>query len=109
MTPVEIISICIIALVLIVGAILAIKKFFALPVAQRKELIINWLTGAVVTAQNLITEKTDEANKAKFEQVLKQFQTNAPLLYKLFIKFTGDLKLEDLIEEALENIKNTEF
>lgn len=109
MTLVEIISICIIALVLIVGAILAIKKFFALPVAQRKELVINWLTGAVVTAQNLITEKTDEANKAKFEQVLKQFQTNAPLLYKLFIKFTGDLKLEDLIEEALENIKNTEF
>ena len=109
MDAITIISICIIAIVLIIGLILAIKKFFALPVAQKKELIINWLTGAVVTAQNLITEKTDEANKEKFAQVMTQFQTNAPLLYKLFIKFTGDLKLEDLIEEALENIKNTEF
>ena len=109
MTVVDIIALSIIGIVLILGAICAVKKFFALPVEKRKELIINWLTGAVVTAQNLITDKTDEANKAKFDQVMNQFKKNAPLTYKIFIKFTKGLNLEDLIEEALENIKNTEF
>lgn len=109
MTITEIISIGVIAIVLVIGAALAIKKFFALPVAQRKDLIIHWLTGAVVVAQNSIKEHTDEANKAKFNQVLEEFQNKAPLLYKLFIKFTSDLNLDELIEEALQNIKNTKF
>lgn len=104
-----IISICIIAIVLIIGAIIAIKKFFSLSEEDKKELIINWLTGAVVAAQKLIKDKSDEANHAKFEQVVSQFKTRAPWLYKLFIKFTKNLNLDDLIEQALESIKNTEF
>ena len=105
----EIIALCFIGVILIIGAIIGIKKFIMCSPEQRKELIINWLTGAVVTAQNLIVEKSDKANKAKFEQVLNEFKTNAPWLYKLFIKYTKDLTLEELIEKALEQVKNTKF
>lgn len=109
MNIITIVSIAILAVILIVGAIIAVKKFFALSKEQKEELIINWLTGAVVTAQKLIIEKTSEANKEKFNQVVNQFKKNAPWVYKLFIKFTGELNLEDLIEKALQQIKDTEF
>lgn len=109
MGTIDIIALCFIGIILIIGAALAIKKFWLCPPEQKKELIINWLTGAVVNAQNLIIEKTDEANKEKFNQVLNQFKANAPWLYKLFIKFSKDLQLESLIEQALTNIKNTKF
>lgn len=109
MTTLEIISIVFIGLIILIGGIIGVKKFIMCSPSQRKELILKWLTGAVVAAQNAITEHSDEANKAKFDQVMNEFKTNAPMLYKLFITFTKDLNLEDLIEQALENIKNTEF
>lgn len=84
-------------------------RFFKMDDAKKKELIIKWLTGAVVTAQNLITEKSDTANKEKFEQVLREFKKNAPLTYKLFAKFSKNINIEELIEAALTTLKNTKF
>ena len=104
-----------IILLIILGAVALgvatffIIRFFKLDDAKKKELIIKWLTGAVVTAQNLITEKSDTANKEKFEQVLREFEKNAPLTYKLFAKFSKSINIEELIEEALTALKNTEF
>lgn len=83
--------------------------FFKMDDNKKKELIIKWLTGAVVTAQNLITEKTDEANKEKFEQVLNEFKKNAPITYKIFAKFSKNINIEELIEVALTTLKNTKF
>ena len=109
MVDTTIISICVLALVLIAGIVIAIKKFFALSKEERKDRIINWLTGAVVTAQRLIDKDIIGANEEKFNQVVNEFKTKAPLLYKIFIKFTNGLELGDLIEEALKNVKDAKF
>ena len=106
---IDIILLIILGVVAIGIATFFIIRFFKMDDAKKKELIIKWLTGAVVTAQNLITEKSDTANKEKFEQVLREFKKNAPITYKIFAKFSKTINIEELIEEALTALKNTKF
>ena len=106
---IDIILLIILGVVALGAATFFIIRFFKMDDEKKKELIIKWLTGAVVTAQNLITEKSDTANKEKFEQVLREFKKNAPLTYKLFAKFSKNINIEELIEAALTTLKNTKF
>lgn len=70
----------------------------------RKETIKKWLISAVVAAEAAIKESG--AGKEKMEMVLEYFKTNAPFTYKIMMRFTKDVDLSTLIEQALATVKD---
>ena len=100
-TIILIVAIAIIAVVALVGFIMKWRK---LPKEEKRIMLKNWLIGAVVGAQNYL-----ENNEEKLQMVKDEFAKKAPFFYKLFVKFTKDFDLEELIEEALTEVKNTKF
>lgn len=100
-TIILIIAIAVIAICALIGFIIKWKK---MPKEEKKMVLKNWLIGAVVGAQNYL-----ENNEEKLQSVKDEFAQKAPFFYKLFVKFTKDFDLEELIEEALTEVKNTKF
>lgn len=70
---------------------------------QRKETVKQWLVSAVVAAEAAIKESG--AGKEKSEMVMNYFKEKAPFIYKIIMRFTKDADLQDLINKALEMVK----
>lgn len=84
-----------------------IVKFIKMPAEERKQLLVNWVMGAIVAAQNHFTESGHGAEK--LAEVEEYFKTKAPMVYKIVLKFTKTTDLRDVIETALNIIKETKF
>ena len=70
---------------------------------ERKETVTQWLISAVVAAEAAIKESG--AGAEKMQMVLDHFKQNAPALYKIMLKLTKDVDLEELVEKALALVK----
>lgn len=70
---------------------------------ERKETIQQWLVSAVVAAEDAIKESG--AGQKKMEMAMDYFKTNAPFAYKIMMRFTKDVSLQELIDKALEMVK----
>ena len=88
------------AIAFLVWKIIAIVK---MPKEEREELIKKWLMSAIVMAESTIKEKG--AGKEKLQMVIAEFETTAPFIYKFLIKITDGLDLEEIINNALQTIK----
>lgn len=100
-TIILIIAIAVIAVIALIGLVVKWRKMSK---EEKKQVLKNWLIGAVVGAQNYL-----ENNEEKLQMVKDEFATKAPFWYKLLIRFTKEFDLEELIEEALTEVKNTKF
>ena len=103
----EWIIIAIIAAIVVVVGAFYIMKIIKMSPEERKQLLIDWVMGAIVAAQNNFTE--DGHNAEKFAQVEQYFKSKAPMLYKIILKITKGTNLKDVIETALTTIKETKF
>lgn len=92
------------ALVALGFAIWKIIQIVRMSPEERKEIIKQWLIGAVVAAESAIKESG--AGKEKMALVKEQFETKAPFIYKILMRVTNDAELEDLIEKALQMVKD---
>ena len=88
-------------------AIIAVLAYFGIKVAkmdpeERKALLISYLAGLINKAEGQIGSGH---GKEKLEQVERWFYEKAPFIYKLILKKFGKENLQELIEEALKQIK----
>lgn len=96
----------ILALVLAGGIAVAIWKVIQIvrmPEDERNNVIKKWLLSAVVAAEDAIKESG--AGQEKMQLVIQEFQKKAPAIYKLMMKITKGATLEELIENALQMVK----
>lgn len=70
---------------------------------ERKETVKQWLVSAVVAAEATIKESG--AGQEKMKMVLEHFKKKAPILYKFAVSITKDINLQEVVEEALQTIK----
>ena len=71
---------------------------------DRKELLLNFLKGAVVAAEEYIGSGHGDE---KLEYVEEYFNKNAPWFLKILLTIFGKDSLKGLIEEALTAVKNS--
>ena len=74
-----------------------------MPKEQRKQVIKDWIISAVVLAEDAFDESG--MGEQKMQTVLEKFAKKAPITCKILLKITKDLKLEDIVDEALSMIK----
>jgi len=103
----EIVFYCVIgfvAIAAIVGLVTFLIKFFKLPKDEKKEIIIALLMGFITQAEE---DWSDFENKGKEKliQVAQDFADKAPIMVKLFFKFSDEKDLGVYIEEALRRVK----
>ena len=92
------------AVVIGVGVIAwRIVQVIRMPKEERAEVVKQWLISAVVAAEAAIKE--EGAGAEKMQMVLDKFKTDAPVIYKLIMSITKDIDLQDLVEKALEMVK----
>ena len=96
--------VALIAVAALAFAIWKIVQVVRMSPEERKEMLKQWLIGAVVVAEAAIKESG--AGKEKMQLVKEYFQNNAPLTYKILMRITNDAELEDLINKALEMVKD---
>lgn len=71
---------------------------------ERKELIKTYLKGLVAEAEKQIGAGNGDL---KFAQVEEWFNKKAPMVLKIVLSILGKENLEDLIEDALKEIKES--
>lgn len=97
-------------LIAIAGAILIgfciykIVKFCKMTPEEKQEIVKQWLVAAIVAAENAIKEHG--AGQEKLQMVIDKFNDKAPMLCKIILKFTNTKTLKDLIDEALNTVKD---
>lgn len=94
-----------IGLIAIVALVIFLIKFFKMSKEERKELIINFLTGLVTAAEDLYVEHG--MGKEKIKMVQESFNKTAPWFLKIILILTKTADLDELIEVALARVKNT--
>lgn len=80
-----------------------IVKICKMKPEERKKLILNFLKGAVVAAEEYIGSGHGQE---KLEYVEKYFKENAPWFLKILLLISGEDSLSGLIEEALTAVKD---
>lgn len=71
---------------------------------KRKELLLNFLKGAVVSAEEYIGSGHGDE---KLQYVEDYFNKNAPWFLKILLTIFGKDSLKELIEEALSAVKGS--
>lgn len=71
---------------------------------KRKELLLNFLKGAVVAAEEYIGSGHGDE---KLQYVEDYFNKNAPWFLKILFAISGQNDLKSLIEEALEAVEGS--
>jgi DNA-binding protein YbaB len=71
---------------------------------EKQEIVKQWLIAAIVAAENAIKEQG--AGQEKLQMVIDKFNDKAPMLCKIILKFTNTKTLKDLIDEALNTVKD---
>ena len=94
-----------IGIILLSAGIFAIVKICKMSEEERRNLIIQWLIGAVTIAENAIKEQG--AGVQKLEMVISEFNKKAPILCKILLYITKCESLTEMIEKALEMAKST--
>ena len=94
-----------IIVIAIAAAAIYVVRIVKMSPEERKQLIMQWLIGAVTIAENAITE--NGAGVEKMEMVVSNFKKKAPLTCKIIMKITKTENLTDLIEKALETVKTS--
>lgn len=88
---------------LILGVVIYyIVKICKMKPEDRKALILNFLKGAVVAAEEYIGKGHGQEKLAYVEEYFKK---KAPWFLKVLFAITGKDSLDDLIEEALKAVK----
>lgn len=103
MTTIDWIIFGVIAALLLGFGIWKIVEFCRLTKEQKIQIVKQWLVGAVVAAEAAIT--TPGAGQEKLQLVINEFNTRAPMLCKFILWATNSVNLQDLIEEALAEVK----
>ena len=93
----------------VVAIILALLVFFIVKICkmkpeERKELILNFLKGAVVAAEEYIGSGHGDEKLAYVEEY---FNKKAPWFLKVLFAISGQNDLKSLIEEALESVEGS--
>lgn len=101
---VENIILAIIAAIVLIFIVYNIIKISKLSTNERKAIIKKWLISAVVFAENAYKEQGKGSEK--MQDVINDFNKNAPILCKILLSITKSANLNDLIEESLEFVKN---
>lgn len=94
----------IIAAVVLGVLIYFIVKICKMKPEERKELILNFLKGAVVAAEQYIGSGHGDEKLAYVEEYFKK---KAPKFLKLLLVVSGQKDLKGLIEEALEAVEGS--
>lgn len=92
--------VCAIILAFVIYLIVRICK---MKPEERKVLILNFLKGAVVAAEEYIGSGHGEE---KLQYVEDYFREKAPWFLKILFAISGEKDLKGLIEEALSAVKN---
>ena len=93
----------VLAIILIAFFVYYLIKFFKLSPEKRKELIKTYLKGLISYAEENIIGTKMGAERLKY--VEDYFNKNAPFVLKILLLVTCKDSLEELIEEALAEIK----
>ena len=82
--------------------IVNIVEFYKMKPEERKEMVVTYLKGLVAYA-----EKTLGSGKGaeKLKLVEDMFKKKAPMIYKILLKAIGVKDITELIEVALEEVK----
>lgn len=96
-------SLALIAIAILGYVIFRMVKFFKMPEEEKRKIIISYLAGLVTMTEDKIGSGHGEEKLAEVE---KYFKENAGVFYKAILKVFGKENLKDLIEEALQMIKN---
>ena len=93
----------------VLAAILGVVIYFIVKIAkmspeQRKELLLNFLKGAVVAAEEYIGSGKGEEKLAYVEDY---FNKHASWFLKILLTISGKDSLKDLIELALSAVKTS--
>jgi len=99
------ISLGIICLCLITALIVKIVKLFKMPKEEREKVIKTYLKGVIMLAEEEIvgTEKGEE----RLAMVEEYFNKNAPWFLKILLRIFGKENLQELIELALKEVKES--
>ena len=81
-----------------------IVKLVRMSPEERKETLLNWLKGAVVAAEEYIGSGHGDE---KLKYVEDYFNKKAPWFLKILLTIMGKDNLKELIEEALQAVKNS--
>lgn len=101
----KIIYLCIIVAIVVATAVTVgykIIKIKKMPLEEKKDLLISYLSGLVVKAEDVIGSGR---GSDKLKQVELMFEGKAPLAYKIILKMVGANSLKELIEESLQRVK----
>lgn len=82
-----------------------IIKIAKLPPEKRKELLVTYLKGAVALAEKEIVGSSK--GKEKLAMVEEYFNKNAPWFLKILLGIFGKENLQELIELALKEVKES--
>lgn len=96
------ITLGIVILIILIVAIINIIKFLKLSKGEKKRLILSYIKGLVALAEHEIGAGHGAEKLMKVE---KFFNTKAPIFYKCLLKSLNKNSLQELIEEALSQIK----
>ena len=99
------ISLGIICLCLITALIVKIVKLFKMPKEEREKVIKTYLKGVIMLAEEEIvgTERGEE----RLAMVEEYFNKNAPWFLKILLGIFGKENLQELIELALKEVKES--
>lgn len=90
-------------------AVLAVVIYYIIKICkmgadERKELLLTWLKGAVAAAEQEIGAGH---GAEKLREVEEYFNAHAGWFLKILLRLSGKDTLDDLIEQALKEIKNS--
>ena len=95
----------VIALVLLTLLIIKIVKFVKMSPEQKREFLKTYVKGIVALAEQTVTGS--KKGQEKLQMVEDYFNKKAPMAYKFVLFLIGKDNFKQIVEEALEDIKNS--
>ena len=95
----------VVALVLLTLLIIKIIKFVKMSPEQKREFLKTYVKGIVVLAEQTVT--ANKKGQEKLQMVEDYFTKKAPMVYKFVLFLIGKDNFKQIVEEALEDIKNS--
>ena len=95
----------VVALVLLTLLIIKIVKFVKMSPEQKREFLKTYVKGIVVLAEQTVTG--DKRGQEQLQMVVDYFNKKAPMVYKFVLFLIGKDNFKQIVEEALEDIKNS--
>lgn len=95
----------ILVLVLIIFITIKIIKFVKMTPEEKRNFIKPYVSGIVVLAEQTVLGS--KRGQEKLQMVEDYFNKKAPIAYKFILFLIGKDNFKQIIEEALEDIKNS--